>query len=115
MIQLIMLVFCLSYFSGLLLYMLMGFTRDKNADEEEDFIKYFEMEEKADWDIMIAMMYAAFTTLSTVGLGDYHPRSNGERIITALYMLFGAMITSFIMQVLTDVIKQIRFVGKDYD
>jgi hypothetical protein len=43
------------------------------------------------------MLYFAFTSLSTVGLGDYHPRSNAERIVGAFMMLFGAMITSLVM------------------
>ena len=32
------------------------------------------------------MMYYAFTTLSTVGFGDFHPRSNSERLFCALIL-----------------------------
>lgn len=44
------------------------------------------------------MTYFAFTTSSTVGLGDLHPRSNSERIIGAIFMLTGASATSYIME-----------------
>lgn len=47
-------------------------------------------------DILI-LLYYAFTTLSTVGFGDFNPKSNSERIYTAFFMLFGVMIFSYIM------------------
>lgn len=44
-----------------------------------------------------AAMYFAFTTLSTVGFGDYHPRSNMERLIMAFLMLFGVAVFGYVM------------------
>ncbi len=35
------------------------------------------------------MTYFAFTTLATVGFGDYSPRSDSERVFGALFLLFG--------------------------
>jgi len=43
------------------------------------------------------MTYYAFTTLSTVGFGDYHPKSNTERIFIAFFMLLGVAVFSYIM------------------
>jgi len=37
-------------------------------------------------------MYFSFTSLSTVGFGDYHPRSNSERLIGAAMLVFGVAI-----------------------
>jgi len=34
-------------------------------------------------------MYYAFTTLSTVGFGDYNPKSNIERLLVIIMMCFG--------------------------
>ena len=40
-------------------------------------------------------MYFAFTTLSTVGFGDYYPVSNTERLVGAFGMLFGVALFSY--------------------
>ena len=45
----------------------------------------------------IAMTYFFFTTLSTVGFGDYYPVSNIERSIGILIFLFGVMTFSLIL------------------
>jgi len=42
-------------------------------------------------------MYFSFTSLSTVGFGDYHPRGNFERLVICFYLLFGVAIFSYIM------------------
>jgi len=49
------------------------------------------------YETTIALTYFMFTSLSTVGLGDLHPRSDTERVLGAFILLFGVMITSFIM------------------
>lgn len=46
---------------------------------------------------MIIVVYFAFTTLSTIGFGDYHAISTHERIICSLILLFGVAMFSFIM------------------
>lgn len=38
-----------------------------------------------------------FTTLTTVGFGDYTPRSSFERILISICLLFGVSIFSYIM------------------
>ena len=42
-------------------------------------------------------MYWAFTTLSTVGFGDYYPMSNFERGFAAFGFLGGVAVFSYIM------------------
>ena len=42
-------------------------------------------------------VYFTFTTLSTVGFGDYHPRSDIERIVGAVILFFGVAIFSIFM------------------
>jgi len=56
---------------------------------------------------MIKFTYFAFTTLSTVGFGDFHPRGNSERLVGAFILLFGAMLTSFFMENFSKVIDRI--------
>ena len=54
---------------------------------------------------MIIPMYYAFTSLSTVGFGDFHPKSNSERIFCTIILLFGVMIFSYIMGVFIEMIE----------
>jgi hypothetical protein len=57
---------------------------------------------------MIIMWYFAFTTLSTVGYGDYHPRSDRERVLGGFIMLFGVAVFSFIMGNFTEILVEYR-------
>ena len=43
------------------------------------------------------MIYYAFTSLSTVGFGDYNPRSDSERLFIAMVLLFGVLTFSYVM------------------
>ena len=45
---------------------------------------------------ILIMIYYSFTTFSTVGLGDYHPRSNFERLLIAPGMFFGVMCVAYL-------------------
>mmetsp|Transcript_20003 Transcript_20003/g.30767 ORF Transcript_20003/g.30767 Transcript_20003/m.30767 type:complete len:124 (+) Transcript_20003:464-835(+) len=54
------------------------------------------------------MMYFSFTTLSTVGLGDFHPKNSSERVVCSLVMLFGVMVTSMAMDSFSHMIKELR-------
>ena len=60
-------------------------------------------------------MYFAFTSLSTVGFGDYHPRSDLERIVGALVLLFGVAIFSYIMGKFVEMVNQIREFRRELD
>lgn len=46
---------------------------------------------------MIIVVYFAFTTLATVGYGDYYAVNTEERIVMSLILLFGVGLFSFIM------------------
>ena len=61
------------------------------AFDDNQCIKQFDLTRRA-----IIMIYFSFTTLSTVGIGDFHPRSNFERSIIAPTLLFGAMCLAYI-------------------
>ena len=53
---------------------------------------------------MLIIFYFSFTSLTTIGLGDYTPRSNAERIYIAFGLLFGVSIFSYIMGELVEMI-----------
>jgi hypothetical protein len=53
---------------------------------------------------LLISLYFAFTSLSTVGFGDYAPRGNIERFFGAFMLLFGVAIFSYIMGNFIDMI-----------
>ena len=61
------------------------------------------------------MAYYMFTSLSTVGLGDYHPINSQERIIGACILLFGVLVTSFVMENFMQMINNLRMVEESFD
>jgi hypothetical protein len=69
------------------------------TDEERPdlFIDTFSMYSNTRMENMIIIFYFAFTSLSTVGFGDYHPRGNLERLMGAFILLGGVAIFSLIM------------------
>lgn len=51
-------------------------------------------------------MYYAFTTLSTVGFGDYHPKSPMEHVLVSLIFIFGVAIFSYIMGIFITIVQK---------
>lgn len=58
----------------------------------------------SDKDSMIRLIYFSFTSLTTVGFGDFNPRSDFERLFIAFGLLFGVAIFSYIMSEAIDMI-----------
>ena len=127
-IKTIRLLIMMSYISlmfGLLWYIICDFvlvdqTENVSAEEQdpaiyENFLTHFAITEKSTTDQMWALTYFAFTTVSTVGFGDFHPRSNTERLIGSIVMLLGVMINSIVVESLALMIKGIRMVDDDYE
>jgi len=44
------------------------------------------------WDRTLIVTYYALTSLTTIGFGDYHPKSDYERVFIAILLLFGVAI-----------------------
>ena len=64
---------------------------------------------------LILLMYFAFTSLSTVGFGDFHPISEYERMFCALILLLGVSIFSYIMGEINEILTQYQALGADLD
>lgn len=60
-------------------------------------------------------MYYSFTSLSTVGFGDFHPQDNSERIFCIFILLFGVAIFSVIMQKFIEMIDNYKVINADLD
>lgn len=56
----------------------------------------------------IAAVYFAFTSLSTVGFGDYHPVSTYECIFCAIILLTGVNVFSFLMDTFLQIISSLQ-------
>ena len=66
---------------------------------------------RSDLHKMILLLYMSFTTLSTVGFGDFHPKSDNERILTIFIMVLGVAIFGYVMGSLLVIIENF----KEYD
>jgi len=74
--------------------------------DEINFNTEFELKDYMDR--AITLQYFAFTTISTVGLGDYHPIADRERILGAFFLLFGVLLTSVVMDNLNQMLVQFK-------
>ena len=50
------------------------------------------------------MTYYAFTSLATVGFGDFHAFADEERIVQIIVILCGGMIFSYVMGVFIEIL-----------
>ena len=71
---------------------------EKGFEEHpETFIHHFELNQVPLKKVVLISLYYSFTSLSTVGFGDFHPRSNAERLTCAFVLLLGVACFSYIM------------------
>ena len=49
----------------------------------------------SDFEFLVQIIYFSFTSLSTVGLGDFYPIADEERILCSFILLFGVAIVSY--------------------
>jgi hypothetical protein len=61
------------------------------------------------------LYYFTFTTLSTVGFGDFNPKSNIERLFFAFGMLFGVAIFSIIMGNFITMLNEMKDFTHDFE
>ena len=71
---------------------------------DDNFFSFHEIEDKSDIEMSIIVTYYAFTSLSTVGFGDYAPISNPERIFISIALFTGVIMFSYIMTNLGEMI-----------
>jgi hypothetical protein len=50
------------------------------------------------------MFYYSFTTLGTIGFGDYHPIADEERFFGVILFLSGVSIFSYLLDVFIDIL-----------
>lgn len=114
-----------SFFLGIFWYITCDLIKDykaeslKDKDPEvvnvENFIEYNELQDMTSLLRTIIMMYYMFTSLSTVGFGDFHPRGDEERFICAIILLFGVAIFSYFMGILFEILENFKMLNDDLD
>lgn len=62
-----------------------------------NFIVSYELYEDSISEITVKVWYFSFTSLSTVGFGDFHAINNVERLACAMMLIFGVAIFSYFM------------------
>jgi hypothetical protein len=120
--KLLIVILNISYFLGMFwitfckLSLQIYYSED-NYMETFDLAQLYEFWDKqhADYYIGISAMYFSFTSLSTVGFGDYHPRSNVERVLTAFILLFGVAVFSYCMGTFVEILQAFQELNKDFD
>ena len=97
-LNLVIIILMLSYVLGTL-WLLFTKLFTKNADDiaEKTFYAYYGLGSKSHFSQLTIVVYFAFTSLSTVGFGDFNPKSQVERLATVFILLVGVACFSYIM------------------
>lgn len=83
--------------------------------ELENYPSEHEAQDKSNFYKTITVMYYAFTSLSTLGFGDFIPQSDPERLLCAFILLFGVAIFSYIMGNFMDILDQFQKINEPLD
>ncbi len=90
-------------------------SEDANQYNLETFYSTNDLGNNANIRNAIIVVYYAFTSLSTVGFGDFNPRSDSERLVCSFILLFGVAIFSYIMGIFIEILDQYRKMNEDLD
>ena len=85
----------ITYFLGLLMYIISDSLNSE--DSTFTFIKVYELDLMSSYEVIVRCMYLMFATMTTVGFGDFAPKSNIERVYMIIVELFGGAFYSYIM------------------
>lgn len=60
-------------------------------------------------------MYFTFTSLSTVGFGDLHPRNDPERLMCAFILITGVAMFSYILSIFIQILAEFSLLLEELD
>ena len=114
MMRLIVFIMICTYFVGQYWYI---FTLNIHEFSVNSFLDYGDNWNIIDQDLVrqtLISIYFAFTSLSTVGFGDYYPVSSLERIVCAFVLLIGVAMFSYILGELIAGVNRINIMNKPF-
>lgn len=78
---------------------------EENVPDEVSFVTdNFDKYDKNNGERAVEVMYYAFTSLSTVGFGDFHPLNSYERIICLCILVFGNAVFGYIIGIFKEMV-----------
>ena len=107
MTKLVITILGTSYFLGLFWYIVCDLKEIIQAEPLNFLAENFK-ETDGSYRRTVASMYYAFTSLSTVGFGDFHPINNFERMFCAGILLVGNAIFGYVLGLFRDMVQEIR-------
>ena len=95
-------------------------------EEEMELVKYsyhisfitndgWDIKDKSSFEQVIIATYFALTSLSTVGLGDFFPISDIERLLGSFVLLGGVLMMSYVLSSLRFMIKNIDKLNGEFE
>jgi hypothetical protein len=100
--RLIIIAITLTYFVGCFWFLFCN--RISKSQHKDNFIDYYDLDDKSLYERLVLSSYYAISTLTTVGYGDYIPRNNLERLFSIFIMLLGVAMFSYVMGNFTNLI-----------
>ena len=104
-LRLVIFILILSYFLGTTWFIISKHTTDN--EDEHTFYNVYSLYEKTNSENISIVVYFMFTTLSTVGFGDFNPKSEIERTIMTFILLIGVACVSYIMTEIISVLLEV--------
>lgn len=106
----------IAYYTGIFMFILFRLiTQNGWGVETNTFVGLYDFDSRSALDKILAMMYYAFTTLATVGFGDFHPKNSGERIVVSLVLLMGVATFSYMMSIFIGILNTFKNLDKDFN
>jgi hypothetical protein len=118
-ILLIIIILNISYFLGIIWFIFCDLSNQaynhwgrtdediaENGDLYDTFYNQYELGKNTNLRNAIIVVYYAFTSLTTVGFGDFHPKSDAERITVSFILVFGVATFSYMMGIFIGILQK---------
>ena len=110
MFRIVLSVLILSYFLGTLWFVLTKQTT--HTPDEYTFYNEYGLKDLTDMENLSTVVYFIFTTLSTIGFGDFNPKSEIERTLMTFILLIGVACFSYIMAEFISILLEVQSLTK---
>lgn len=112
----ICLIFLICYFIAILFHSYCHISIEIDQNDGYHFFDYYDILSKDVFHQTFTLTYFSFTSMTTVGFGDYVPRSEYERIFIAFMLPFGVATFSIIMGIFINILNEFKQINSpDFD